>query len=563
MDLIQEIKTAASGHGHGCTCTRCMETYCGGDSRGLDRGLMLRLIAAAVLFAAGLFTASVPVVPVLLFILSILAAGYDWCIRGAVNCVRSRRVNEDLLMFAAVIAAVAIGRPAEAAAAVILIRLGDLLLCRSLEKGYRSIEAMANERSDEAWDILEEQRSGQAEKSGTEGALERFSRIYTNVVLGVAVVIAVVLPLVFHTTMRDGIYRALILLVIACPCAVVKSIPLSFSAGIGGAAGRGVLFRSSAALERIGRTDAVVFDKKGALEGDGLRVVSVKSDRMEADVLLRIAAHACAYSDGVYAECIKAAYQDTIYIELIQSFQQDPGQGITVEVDGVKIVIGLESFVRDHGVDPGEDRLDEPCAYLAIDGQYAGRIVFGCVPRADAVSTVKTLSWERDRSVVLVSDEAETVAERFARAVGAGECRARCTEDDKLALIRVLRGSEAKPNSVMFVGSADLDEAALSEADTGVALGASDAAFRAADVVILEDSLSGLGAAMDTSRRVKKVLRRGLVIVLAIKLIILILDMLGVCPLWLAVQADAGAALIAILNAMTAARQKAAENTSE
>ena len=530
-----------------------METYCGGSDQGLDRVLLWRLAAAAVLLIAGLFLRSLPpAVSVVLFILSMLTAGYDWLVRTVADCLRNRRPDENLLMCLAVITAAAIGHAAEGALAVILIRLGDLLLCRGMERAYRRIEAMADERDDEVWRVLEDLRTGTAERSRTEESVAHFAGVYTAVVIVVAVVIAAALPLAFHTTVREGVYRALVLLLIACPCAVVRSVPLCFSAAIGGASGRGILFRSAAALEEAGITGPVVLDKSSALEGSGLRVVAVKSEKMEADVLLRIAAHACAYSDGVYAESIKAAYQDTIYIELIQSFQQDPGQGITVEVEGVKILLGLEDFVRAHGVDPGEDRTDEPCAYLAIDGKYAGRIVFGSVPRAEALSAVRRLSWERDRTITLVTEEPEAAAAKFARSIGLENVRSGCGPEEKLALVKELQETAPTGERIMFVGGAEGNEACLAAADTGVALGGSAAAMHAADIVVMENSLSDVTEAIGTARRTRTVLRHGLILVLAVKAVILILDMLGVCPLWLAVQADAGAALIAVLNALTA-----------
>lgn len=384
--------------------------------------------------------------------------------------------------------------------------------------------------------------------------MSHFARIYTPAVLAAAVVMAAALPVALQSTVREGIYRALVLLVIACPCAIVLSVPLAYYTGIGGAARGGILFTGSAAVENAASVSGAVFEKAGALEGEGLRVLAVKSERMDADTLLRIAAHACAYSDGRYAESIKAAYQDTIYIELIQSFQQDPGQGITVEVDGVSILLGLESFVRDHGIDPGEDVSDELCAYLAIDGQYAGRIMFGSAVKPGAAEAVRRLTWDADRPVVMLAEDPPAAAEKFARSAGIARSYGGADPAKRLELLRTIKEGLDKKGSLLFVGSAETDADCLREADLGLAMNGegSDAALASADIVVMDDSLSGIAAAMAAARRVRAIQRQNLIAVLAFKLIILLLDILGVCPLWLAVLSDAGVALGAILNTLRA-----------
>ena len=362
MGLFREISRAVSGHGHGCSCDACLDAYNGQDSRGVDRTLLWRCVTAAVLFAAAwIASASAARASMLLAVVSILCAGYDRLIRSFAVCIREKCFDEELLMGLVVVVAILIRRPLEAAAGMILMQLAALFETYIAEVSRRRVAAASEGNTALSADTVK--------KSRAEEFMERFSRLYTPIVLGIAVVIAVITPLVFHATIREGVFRALILLVIACPCSLITATSLTYLAGIGSAADMGTMIRDSSTLDSLSRVSAVVFDQKSSLEGDGLRVISVKSNRMDADTLLRIAAHACAYSDGVFAESIKAAYRDTIYIELIQSFQQEPGRGITVEVDGVSIILGTEDFVREHGVDPGEDVLPEPCAYLAIDGK--------------------------------------------------------------------------------------------------------------------------------------------------------------------------------------------------
>lgn len=555
MGLFHEIKEAVSGHGHDCTCDDCMEEHHDHEHHGFDRVMLWRLAAAAVLFIACLVTEeSVPWLSTVLGVASILCAGYDVFIRAVANVIRRRLFDESLLMSIVAVASVIIGEAGEGASVMILYQLGELFQGYAVARVRRNIEGLMEDRSPEASAVLADVRSDKGAKGRTEDFIDHFARVYTPVVLGIAFLIAVVSPLLLHTTVVEGVYRALVLMVIACPCAIVISVPLSYFAGLGGATRQGILFKSTAAMDAVSRTGTVVFDKGGALEGQGLRVVSVKSERMEADVLLRIAAHACAYSDGVYAESIKAAYRGVIYIELIQSFRQELGRGITVTVDGVKIVLGDESFVREHGVDPGADALPETSAYLAIDGVYAGRILFGSVAKPDVSGTVTVLTWDRDRQVAMVTEDSQAATEKFARTVGIEDFYPGCGPDEKIAVVRELRSRQIKRGSLLFVGDAETDEACIREADIGVSLhgASSDAAIRAADVVIMDGSPSKVVTALEAAKHTRAIVWQNIIFALAFKVVILVLDMFGTCPLWLAVFADVGVALLAVLNSLRA-----------
>lgn len=541
MSFAQQIKKTAAGHGHGCMCSECLAENIGDSPYGIDKVLLWRLIAAAVFFIAALVTKSpLPVLSALLAVASILSAGYDVFLRAAAGCVRDKLPDEDVLMCVVTIVAVAIGRGVEGAFGMLLLQIGALV------RGYAETKIQRVFRASAAASFARDRER----KSRAEEFVLHFSRIYTPAILGLAVLLAVCMPLFFHTTLKEAIYKALVLMVIACPCAFVISIPLGYAAGAGGAARSGVLFRSDAAQEETCRIGSVVFDKKGALQGEGLRVVSVKSDRMDAETLLRIAAHACAYSEEDYAESIKAAYQDTIYIELIQSFRQDPGEGITVEVDGVSIILGREAFVREHGVDPGTDTLEEPCVYLGIDGQYAGRIAFGAVARPDAGRAVQLLSWENERQILLLSDENPSATEKFARSVGIGQYYADCDADQKTAVLRDLKERKARRGNLVFVGSAETDSPSLAEADLGVTMHASGT--EEGDILLSGDSPLSVVTAIETAKHTGTIVRQSVLFALCFKLVILALDILGVCPLWLAVFADSGVTLAVILNSMRA-----------
>ena len=548
MGLFREISKAVSGHGHGCGCADCQAAYVGESAGGLDRTLLWRIVAGAVLFAAAwIVKSSLPVVSLLLAIASILCAGYDRFIRAVSRCILDRRFDEELLMSVVIVAACAIGSAVEAAAGMLLIQIAALVRGAAAARVRNDVSVLMG---DGGVTLLAE------DKARSEEFVTHFAKLYTPIILGVAVVMAILFPVVLHKTVREGIYRAVILMVIACPCALILSIPMSYLAGIGGAAAHGVMVRSSGALDRLSCTETCVFDQRSSLEGRELRVLSVRSDRMEADVLLRIAAHACAYSDGIYAESIKAAYRDTIYIELIQSFMQEPGRGITVEVDGVSIIIGTEEFVREHDVDPGIDAVPETSVYLAIDGKYAGRILLGPVAAAGASEGVSALSWDRERRVVMLSEAPMSSAEKFARLVGIGQYYAGCTGDRKTEIVEDLKNRLSKNGTLLFAGDPETEEGCFALADIGLAR-SSDSA----DIVSREGGPEAAACAIAAAKHTRSIVLQNIIFILAFKVLVLALDMLGLCPLWLAVFADTGAALAAALNSLRAFFIRMPQNT--
>ena len=542
MGLFREIKQSVAGHGHGCGCGACVEQYHTSASS-LDRILLGRLCAALVLFITACFFGSIPWLRTLLSIASILTAGYDRVIRAVSGCIRERTVDEELLMLVAMIAALAIGRVLEAAVSMLLLQIGALLQGYLRERVRRGQDALAGAPG---LDTISD------DKTHAEEFLSYFARFYTPIIMGIALVMAVLLPIILKTTVREGVYRALILLVIACPCAFTVSVPLAYLSGIGAAARQGILIGSVRAEDLLCHVGTVVFDKKTSLEGDGLRVLSVKSDRMDAEVLLRIAAHACAYSDDEMARSIKAAYQDTIYIELIQSFVLDPGRGITVEVDGVSIILGSEEFVREHGVDPGLDAVPELSVYLAIDGKYAGRILLGSTAREDAASAVSTLSWEKGRSVVMLSDDVPAATEKFARSIGVGQYYADCTPEKKAQIASDLRERMPRKEMLLFAGDASSDAACFAEADIGFSLSEPGDAASLPDICAAGNGPGAVVRAIEGAKHTKTIVTQNIIGALAFKVIVLLLDMLGVCPLWLAVFADAGVTLAASINCLRA-----------
>ena len=465
MGFVREIKQAVAGHGHDCTCDSCMEEH-HHEHHGFDTVMVWRLIAACVFFLGGVVAEStLPLLALALNVLAILAAGYDVFIRAVANIFRKRLFDESLLMSIVAVASVIIRESSEGASVMILYQIGELFQGCAVAKVRQNIEGLMENRSPEASAVLADVRSDKGPKGRTEEFITQFARIYTPVVLAIAVLIAVVSPLALHITVTEGVYRALVLLVIACPCAIVISVPLSYFAGIGGATRQGILFKSSSAMDSVSRARAVVFDKTGALEGEGQRVVSIKSEKVDADVFLRVAAHACAYSDDPYAEAVKAAYKGVIYIELIQSYEpRKDGFGVSAEVDGLRILLGPLDYARANGIDPGADVLEEDCVYLAINGQYAGRIAFGKVAKPDVPGTVTVLSWDSNKRVAMLTDDTESATEKFARQVGIDEFYPNCQPSEQVALVKDIQTNQISHGTLIFVGDADASEDCIREA---------------------------------------------------------------------------------------------------
>ena len=538
MAPLQGTSSIVSDHGHGCTCETCLAKYQAGP-HALDRILIARLSAAAVLFfASWICLAPLRTVSLLLALASIFTAGYDRLLRTVSDLIRKREIGEDVLMLVSAVAAFSIGRWLEGALGMLLVQGSALLTCHIKEKTRRELEEAGVKPDSER-------------RSRWEEFIACFVRVYTPIVLMIAALMAVALPLVLQTTVKTGVYRALLLMVIACPCVFALTVPLSFRAGLGAAAAQGIRVRSTWTEDALCWTETIVFDQAPTLEGEDLRVLSVKSECMDADTFLRIAAHACAYSDGDYARGIKAAYPGTIYIEFLQSFSQEPGRGITVEVENVPIVLGTEEFVREHGVDPGDDATTERSAYLGINGRYAGRLLLGHVAREGAAASVAALSWDKERELLLFSADPPATAEKFARSVGVAQFYADCTPKRRTELLWNISEERRHGSTLLYAGDPSTDPDCFDLADVGAA------ASGKADLLADDPGPASIFCGIETARQVRRIVRQNVYGALGFKLVVLGLDLLGICPLWLAIFADAGVTLAAVCNTLRVLRVRA------
>ncbi|MDE6176665.1 MAG: cadmium-translocating P-type ATPase [Paramuribaculum sp.] len=423
--------------------------------------------------------------------------------------------------------------------------------------------------------VLELVEESASRKSRSENFISRFARVYTPVVCYGALALAILPPLwmivasgapfSFHT-FEPWVYRALVFLVISCPCALVISIPLSFFAGIGGASRCGILVKGGNILEALSKVDTVVFDKTGTLTQGVFEVVAFHDSR-DSDIasetdkrrLLEYAAIVEANSSHPIARAVcKACLQ--IYPELsvgdmaerISGLHEEGGLGITATVDGIEVAVGNDRLMRSLGITPAVCRMPGTMVHVAIGGRYEGHIVLGDVVKpssAEAIAALRRLGI--DRTVMLTGD-AEAVAARTAAGLGITTVYSRLMPADKVARLEEILSSEKRDAKVAFVGDGINDAPVLSRADIGIAMGAlgSDAAIEAADVVLMDDDPVKIAKAVGISRRTMRIVRQNIVMAIGIKGVCLVLGAFGIVGMWYAIFADVGVMVLAVLNAM-------------
>ena len=405
--------------------------------------------------------------------------------------------------------------------------------------------------------ILELVENASEKKARTENFITRFARWYTPLVTAGAVLLAVVPPLLGMGAWSDWILRGLTFLVVSCPCALVISVPLSFFGGIGGASKLGVLVKGSNYLEALSQVDTVVFDKTGTLTNGTFSVVAVHAaDGVDEAELLRVAAHAEAYSDHPIAVSVREAFAGTVDAALVADAHEEGGHGVSASVEGRAVLVGNEKLLGARGVDCPTCELVGTVLHVAVDGAYAGHIVIADVLKDDAARTIADLHAAGVRRCVMLTGDRTEVAAAVADSLGLDEYHAQLLPADKVVQVERLLADEGEKRKLAFVGDGINDAPVLTRADVGIAMGAmgSDAAIEAADVVLMDDKPSNIARAMRLARKTMRIVWQNIVFALGVKLVILVLAALGLANMWLAVFGDVGVAIIAILNAMRAMR---------
>lgn len=409
--------------------------------------------------------------------------------------------------------------------------------------------------------ILELVESASEKKAQTENFITRFARYYTPIVTIGALVLAVLPPLLFGQSWPDWIERGLTFLVVSCPCALVISVPLSFFGGIGGASRLGILVKGGNYLEALSHTETVVFDKTGTLTNGSFNVVAVHPDaavEVDPDLILSIAAHAEAYSDHPIAVSVKEAFTGEIDQSRIADVREEGGHGVRAVVDERVVLVGNDKLMREEGIAYHDCELTGTILHVSIDGKYAGHIIIADVVKEDAAECIKRLHAAGVRKTVMLTGDRAEVAKAVAEKLGLDEYHGKLLPEDKVNQVERLLGETSEKGKLAFVGDGINDAPVLTRADIGIAMGAmgSDAAIEAADIVLMDDKPSKIASAIRIARKTMRIVWQNIVFALGVKFAVLVLAAVGLATMWLAVFADVGVAILAILNAMRCMRVK-------
>ena len=407
--------------------------------------------------------------------------------------------------------------------------------------------------------ILDLVENASSRKSRSEAFISRFARIYTPVVCWSALALAVLPPLArlllgLAPAWGVWIYRALTFLVISCPCALVISIPLSFFAGIGGASSAGVLVKGSNFLEALSRTACVVFDKTGTLTRGEFSVTGTAHAAVPEKTLLEYAALAESASSHPISRSVRAAWGGQIRENRVREIREISGQGVTAVVDGRPVAAGNRRLMDVLGIPcpPGEET--GTALHVALDGRYAGQILLGDQAKPTAAEAVRALKTVGVRETVMLTGDTETAARQIAADLGIGRVYSGLLPGDKVTRVEALLTELPAGSTLAFVGDGINDAPVLSRADIGVAMGAmgSDAAIEAADVVLMDDDPLKLVKAVRIARKCMGIVRQNIVFAIGIKVLCLLLSAVGLADMWLAIFADVGVMVLAVLNAIRA-----------
>lgn len=405
--------------------------------------------------------------------------------------------------------------------------------------------------------ILDLVENASSKKAPTENFITRFAGYYTPIVVFSALAIAVLPPLVVSgQSFYDWIYRALVFLVVSCPCALVISIPLGFFGGIGGASKHGILVKGGNYLEAMAKIDTVVFDKTGTLTKGVFGVTEINPvPHMDKDELLSLAALAESHSTHPIAKSIVKAYGSETDKSQIKSYREIPGHGIAVETNSHSILAGNLDLMEQNGVICQKVDTLGTVVYIAVDGQYAGYMVVSDEIKEDSKDTVKALKSMGVRRIAMLTGDSKEVGEKVAHDLGVDQVYTNLLPHEKIEKLEEIERSKNSKGKLVFVGDGINDAPVLARADIGIAMGGlgSDAAIEAADIVLMTDEPSKLIKAMEISGKTKKIVLQNIALALGVKGIVLLMGAMGIATMWEAVFADVGVALIAVINSMRAA----------
>lgn len=401
--------------------------------------------------------------------------------------------------------------------------------------------------------ILDMVENAGSRKAKVEKFITKFARYYTPVVVISAALLALVPPLfIAGHPFGQWISRALIFLVISCPCALVISVPLAFFGGIGGASGCGILVKGSNYMEVLAKVDTIIFDKTGTLTSGTFTVTDVTGHGCSSEDVLELAAYAETYSNHPIAVSLRKAYGRRIDEQRISDVEELAGRGISAKIDGRKVYAGNARLMQELGISNIYTSAVATLVHVACEDQYMGSVSISDTIKPDATSAVSELKKAGVRRTVMLTGDRQATAEHVAQTIGLDEFHAELMPADKVNMAERLIASKKSTGSVIFVGDGINDAPVLARADVGVAMGGlgSEAAIEASDIVIMDDQPSKLASIIRIARKTLRIARQNVIFALTIKFIVLIMGALGMASMWLAVFADVGVAVICIINSM-------------
>lgn len=440
------------------------------------------------------------------------------------------------------------------------VRKGDQVVSGCVNmSGVLTVKVQKSFGESTASKIISMVENAQEKKSKSEAFITRFARVYTPIVVIVALVLAFVPPMFcggYVEALTTWLYRALTFLVVSCPCALVISIPLSFFGGIGGASRHGILIKGASYIDALAELNTVVFDKTGTLTHGEFCVEAIHPDKISPEELLHLAAHVERYSTHPIAVSLKQAFGNEADGCKVEDVEEIAGHGVRAVVNGHTVCVGNERMMDSVGAEWHKCHVVGTTVHVSIDGEYAGHIVVADRIKEDAADAIAGLHAMGISNTVMLTGDRKEVGEDVARRVGIDDCHTQLLPADKLGILEQLLDKKKKNSTLAFVGDGINDAPALARADVGVAMGAlgSDAAIEAADVVLMDDKPSKMVTAIRIARRTLGIARQNVWFAIGVKVLVLLLAAVGLATMWMAVFADVGVMVLAVLNAMRTLR---------
>lgn len=440
------------------------------------------------------------------------------------------------------------------------VRKGDQVVSGCVNiSGVLTVKVQKSFGESTASKIISMVENASEKKSKSEAFITRFARVYTPIVVIVALVLAFVPPMFcggYVEALTTWLYRALTFLVVSCPCALVISIPLSFFGGIGGASRHGILIKGASYIDALSELDTVVFDKTGTLTHGEFCVEAIHPDKISSEELLHLAAHVERYSTHPIAVSLKQAFGNEADGCKVEDVEEIAGHGVRAVVNGHTVCVGNERMMDSVGAEWHKCHVVGTTVHVSIDGEYAGHIVVADRIKEDAADAIAGLHAMGISNTVMLTGDRKEVGEDVARRVGIDDCHTQLLPADKLGILEQLLDKKKKNRTLAFVGDGINDAPALARADVGVAMGAlgSDAAIEAADVVLMDDKPSKMVTAIRIARRTLGIARQNVWFAIGVKVLVLLLAAVGLATMWMAVFADVGVMVLAVLNAMRTLR---------